>query len=62
MVPPIRVTRDDGSRIIISEKKTFKEELVLLARALVSTRNLLLAPYAFYSYFYGGVLGTYLSL
>lgn len=28
----------------------------------MSKRNLLLTPYFFFSYFYGGVLGTYLSL
>lgn len=59
--PPHRVRRADGVPIVMGAKKPWKAEFVALWHAIRDSRMLLLMPIAFYSYFYGGVLGVYLT-
>ncbi|OXG14844.1 membrane protein [Cryptococcus neoformans A2-102-5] len=59
--PPHKVRRSDGVPIVLAAKKPWKNEFLDLYRAIISPRMLLLMPIGFYSYFYGGVLSTYLT-
>lgn len=59
--PANRVRKSDGAEIKLAPKLSWGEEFRLLGQAIMMKRNLLLGVYFFYSYFYGGVLGTYLS-
>lgn len=59
---PSQVKRADGTKVIITKKASLKEEMMLLKTALLAKRNLCLFVYFFYSYFYGGVLGSCESL
>lgn len=59
--PPHKVRRSDGVPIVLAAKKPWKYEFLDLYRAIISPRMLLLMPIGFYSYFYGGVLSTYLT-
>ncbi|KAK8846878.1 hypothetical protein IAR55_005968 [Kwoniella newhampshirensis] len=59
--PPHKVRRSDGVPIVLAAKQPWKIEFLNLARAIVAPRMLLLMPIGFYSYFYGGVLSTYLT-
>ncbi|WVR07892.1 hypothetical protein IAU60_004935 [Kwoniella sp. DSM 27419] len=59
---PEKVRRSDGVPIILAAKKPLRVEMQLLWQAICHKRMLLLAPIAFYSYFLGGVMSTYLSL
>lgn len=47
--------------IVLAAKKPIKTELYLLWKAICHQRMLLLAPLAFYSYFMGGTMSTYLT-
>ncbi|KAG7529371.1 hypothetical protein FFLO_05723 [Filobasidium floriforme] len=60
--PPHKVRRNDGTAIRPGQKLPIVDELWLVWAALKHKRTLLLSAYFFYSYFYGGVLGTYLTL
>ncbi|WWD00433.1 hypothetical protein V866_007346 [Kwoniella sp. B9012] len=59
--PPHKVRRSDGVPILLAAKQPWKTEFLLLWRCVTSKQMLLLAPIGFYSYFYGGVLSTYLT-
>jgi hypothetical protein len=59
--PPHKVRRADGVPIILAAKQPWRTELLALWRAIIHPRMLLLMPIGFYSYFYGGVLSTYLT-
>lgn len=60
--PPEKVTRSDGVPIVLAARKPIRAEMVLLWKAVIHPRMLLLTPIAFYSYFAGGTLSTYLTL
>ncbi|OCF32133.1 membrane protein [Kwoniella heveanensis BCC8398] len=59
--PPHKVRRSDGVPIVLSAKRPWKDEFIDLGKAIIAPRMLMLMPIAFYSYFYGGVLSTYLT-
>ncbi|KAK8036365.1 major facilitator superfamily transporter [Apiospora marii] len=72
--PTRKVRRHDGSRVQMSEKLTWKQEFSMLYRALRNKKihmpaflcspRQILAMFlpSFFSFFYGGTMGTYLSL
>lgn len=60
--PSNKVKKADGTQVKLAPKQSWKEEFGLLWGTLTHKRTLCLAVYFFYSYFYGGVLGTYLAL
>ncbi|UPX15712.1 uncharacterized protein EKO05_0006152 [Ascochyta rabiei] len=57
-----RVRRHDGSKIMMAEMQTWKQEFSALWRYLRLPKTWLVFLPAFYSFFYGGTMGTYLSL
>ncbi|KAJ4346324.1 uncharacterized protein N0V89_010253 [Didymosphaeria variabile] len=57
-----KVRRRDNSKILISKMQTWKQEFVSLGHYLRESKTWLVFVPAFYSFFYGGTLGTYLSL
>ncbi|TYJ55843.1 hypothetical protein B9479_003495 [Cryptococcus floricola] len=59
--PPHKVRRSDGVPILMAAKQPWKTEFINLYKAVISPRMVMLMPIAFYSYFYGGVLSTYLT-
>jgi hypothetical protein len=59
--PASKVRKTNGHGVKLAPKLSWGEEFRLLGQAIMMKRNLLLGVYFFYSYFYGGVLGTYLS-
>ncbi|WVQ84846.1 hypothetical protein IAT38_007003 [Cryptococcus sp. DSM 104549] len=59
--PPHKVRRSDGVPILLAAKQPWRLEFITLIKAIIAPRMLLLMPIAFYSYFYGGVLSTYLT-
>ncbi|KAJ5746837.1 uncharacterized protein N7511_008533 [Penicillium nucicola] len=60
--PTHRVRRRDGSKIAISPSISWKQEFSALFKHLQRRKTWLLFLPAFYSFFYGGTMGTYLSL
>ncbi|KAJ5362552.1 hypothetical protein N7541_003396 [Penicillium brevicompactum] len=60
--PTQRVRRRDGSKIAMSSRITWKQEFAALLKHLQRKKTWLLFLPAFYSFFYGGTMGTYLSL
>ncbi|WRT64090.1 uncharacterized protein IL334_001019 [Kwoniella shivajii] len=57
-----RVRRSDATRVPYSKDITWKAEFVALWKHAQNKRTWLVFMPAFYSFFYGGVYGTYLSL
>ncbi|RDW68475.1 hypothetical protein BP5796_09132 [Coleophoma crateriformis] len=60
--PTKRVRRRDGSKIPSSSDVTWKREFAALWQHLQRKKTWLVFIPAFYSFFYGGTMGTYLSL
>ncbi|RDW64799.1 hypothetical protein BP6252_10450 [Coleophoma cylindrospora] len=60
--PTKRVRRRDGSKIPSSDDITWKKEFAALWQHLQRKKTWLVFIPAFYSFFYGGTMGTYLSL
>ncbi|XPS99442.1 hypothetical protein M3J09_008619 [Ascochyta lentis] len=57
-----RVRRHDGSKVEMAGVQTWEHELSALWSYLRLTKTWLVFIPAFYSFFYGGTMGTYLSL
>ncbi|KAK6905648.1 hypothetical protein I203_106478 [Kwoniella mangroviensis CBS 8507] len=57
-----KVRRSDGSKVPYSRNLSWKEEFAALIKHAQNKRTWLIFLPAFYSFFYGGVYGTYLSL
>ncbi|KFZ01411.1 hypothetical protein V500_00784 [Pseudogymnoascus sp. VKM F-4518 (FW-2643)] len=60
--PTRKVRRGDGSKVPMSADISWKAEFVALWKHLLGKKTWLIFIPAFYSFFYGGTLGTYLSL
>ncbi|CZT15299.1 uncharacterized protein RCC_01163 [Ramularia collo-cygni] len=60
--PTSRVRRRNGDGVPMSGKATWKEEFVALGKVMMQKKTWLIFLPAFYSFFYGGTMGTYLSL
>ncbi|PVH78498.1 major facilitator superfamily transporter [Cadophora sp. DSE1049] len=60
--PTSRVRRKNGERIPSSEGISWKQEFAALWKHLQRKKTWLVFIPAFYSFFYGGTMGTYLSL
>ncbi|KPM37677.1 hypothetical protein AK830_g8888 [Neonectria ditissima] len=60
--PTRRVRRRDGSKIPIAGRISWKQEFKALWRHMQHRKTWLVFIPAFYSFFYGGTMGTYLSL
>lgn len=60
--PTARVRRRDGSRVPSTGAVTWKDEFDALWRHMQKRKTWLVFLPAFYSFFYGGTMGTYLSL
>lgn len=60
--PTRRVRRKDGTRVPTSETVTWKQEFRALWMHAQRPKTWLVFVPAFYSFFYGGTMGTYLSL
>ncbi|RMY37311.1 hypothetical protein D0865_13405 [Hortaea werneckii] len=60
--PTPKVRRRDGSKVPSSDAITWKEELKALWEYLREPKTWLIFIPSFYSFFYGGTMGTYLSL
>ncbi|KAI0847192.1 MFS general substrate transporter [Daldinia vernicosa] len=62
LISPLeRVVRSDGTRILVSEKLTFKEESKLIKFTMTSKLILLSSLWAVWSFFYSGTWSTYLG-
>ncbi|WVQ81636.1 hypothetical protein IAT38_003760 [Cryptococcus sp. DSM 104549] len=61
IAPPEKVRRADGVPIILPARRPLRVEMALLWKAIIHRRMLLFMPIAFYSYFLGGVMSTYLA-
>ncbi|RBR10207.1 uncharacterized protein FIESC28_09593 [Fusarium coffeatum] len=62
LTPTRRVRRPDGTKIPMSEKSTWKHEFNALWKHMQRPKTWLMFVPAFYSFFYGGSMGTYLNL
>ncbi|CVL08037.1 uncharacterized protein FMAN_09647 [Fusarium mangiferae] len=60
--PTRRVRRHDGTKVAISERASWKQEFAALWKHLQRQKTWLMALPAFYSFFCGGTMSTYLSL
>ncbi|TIC93835.1 UNC93-like protein 2 [Colletotrichum higginsianum] len=60
--PTRRVRRRNGSKIPMPSNISWKKELIALWRHLQRRKTWLVSIPAFYSFFFGGTMGTYLSL
>ncbi|KZL63676.1 membrane protein (major facilitator superfamily transporter) [Colletotrichum tofieldiae] len=60
--PTRRVRRRDGTKVPMARSISWKRELVALWRHLQRKKTWLISVPAFYSFFFGGTMGTYLSL
>ncbi|KAK6213156.1 major facilitator superfamily transporter [Colletotrichum tabaci] len=60
--PTRRVRRRNGSKIPMPSNISWKKELLALWRHLQRRKTWLVSIPAFYSFFFGGTMGTYLSL
>ncbi|KAI2608734.1 MFS general substrate transporter [Hypoxylon fragiforme] len=62
LISPLEhVVRSDGTRILVSEKLTFKQETKLIKFTMSSKLILLSALWAVWSFFYSGTWSTYLA-
>ncbi|KAI1099331.1 MFS general substrate transporter [Jackrogersella minutella] len=62
LISPLEnVVRSDGTRILVSEKLTFKQETKLIKSTMTSKLILLSALWAVWSFFYSGTWSTYLA-
>ncbi|CAK3917287.1 major facilitator superfamily transporter [Lecanosticta acicola] len=57
-----KVRRRDGSRIEMAARITWRQEFIALKDHLINSKTWLVFIPSFYSFFYGGTMGTYLSL
>ncbi|KAF6797012.1 major facilitator superfamily transporter [Colletotrichum sojae] len=62
LTPTRLVRRRDGTRVAISSSISWKGELIAMWRHLQRRKTWLMSIPAFYSFFFGGTMGTYLSL
>ncbi|KAF5539083.1 major facilitator superfamily transporter [Fusarium phyllophilum] len=60
--PTRRVRRHDSTKVSMSERASWKQEFAALWKHLHRRKTWLTALPAFYSFFCGGTMGTYLSL
>ncbi|RKL20289.1 hypothetical protein BFJ68_g2998 [Fusarium oxysporum] len=60
--PTRRVRRHDSTKVPISQRASWKQEFSALWKHLQRRKTWLMALPAFYSFFCGGTMGTYLSL
>ncbi|CZR42805.1 uncharacterized protein FPRO_10108 [Fusarium proliferatum ET1] len=60
--PTRRVRRHDGTKVAMSERASWRQEFAALWKHLQRRKTWLMALPAFYSFFCGGTMGTYLSL
>ncbi|KAK2030393.1 major facilitator superfamily transporter [Colletotrichum zoysiae] len=60
--PTRRVRRKDGTKVPMSVRISWKAELIALWRHMQRRKTWLVSIPAFYSFFCGGTMGTYLSL
>ncbi|KAK1538386.1 major facilitator superfamily transporter [Colletotrichum paranaense] len=60
--PTRRVRRRNGAKIPMASSISWKRELIALWRHLQRPKTWLMSIPAFYSFFFGGTMGTYLSL
>ncbi|KAG5743952.1 hypothetical protein H9Q69_005044 [Fusarium xylarioides] len=60
--PTRRVRRHDGTKVSMSESASWKQEFAALWKHLQRRKTWLMVLPAFYSFFCGGTMGTYLSL
>ncbi|KAK7210999.1 hypothetical protein V2G26_018177 [Clonostachys chloroleuca] len=56
------VVRSDGSRIVVAEPITTKQEIKQISKTITSRLILLAALWALWSFFYGGSWSTYLAI
>ncbi|CDM34717.1 hypothetical protein DTO013E5_3361 [Penicillium roqueforti] len=61
ITPFERVVRSDGTKIVTSETLSTKMEFKYIAKTLSSKLIILSAPWALWSFFYGGTWSTYLG-
>ncbi|OTA86149.1 hypothetical protein M434DRAFT_376663 [Hypoxylon sp. CO27-5] len=62
LISPLeRVVRSDGTRILVSEKLTFKQEFKLIKFTMSSKLIILSSLWAIWSFFYSGTWSTYLG-
>ncbi|KAK7756497.1 hypothetical protein SLS62_001331 [Diatrype stigma] len=62
LISPLQhVVRSDGTRILVSEKLSTRQETKLIKKTLTSKLILLSAFWALWSFFYGGTWSTYLG-
>ncbi|KAI1445102.1 MFS general substrate transporter [Annulohypoxylon stygium] len=62
LISPLEnVVRSDGTRILVSEKLSFKQEFKLIRFTMSSKLILLSALWAIWSFFYSGTWSTYLA-
>ncbi|KAK1993281.1 major facilitator superfamily transporter [Colletotrichum falcatum] len=62
LTPTRRVRRKNGAKVPMSGRISWKGELIALSRHLQRKKTWLVSIPAFYSFFCGGTMGTYLSL
>ncbi|KAF4123822.1 Major Facilitator Superfamily [Geosmithia morbida] len=60
--PTRKVARSDGSKILVPDRLSWKQEFRILWKAMQKKQVLGIIVPSFYSFFYGGTMGTYLSL
>ncbi|SCO23475.1 uncharacterized protein FFE2_15592 [Fusarium fujikuroi] len=60
--PTRRVRRHDATKVAMSERASWKQEFAALWKHLQRKKTWLMTLPAFYSFFCGGTMGTYLSL
>ncbi|KAK8215257.1 hypothetical protein M8818_002269 [Zalaria obscura] len=61
ITPLERVVRSDGTRIIVSERLSTRQELSLIKKTMLSSLVLLSGLWAIWSFFYSGTWSTYLA-
>ncbi|PKS05662.1 hypothetical protein jhhlp_008181 [Lomentospora prolificans] len=62
MIAPFeKVIRSDGTKILMAEPLSTKEEIKRISRTMASKLIMLSAIWAFWSFFYGGTWSTYLG-
>ncbi|KAF7515900.1 hypothetical protein G7054_g14375 [Neopestalotiopsis clavispora] len=61
ITPLEKVVRSDGTRILVSEKLSTKQELKQILRTITSSLILLSGFWAIWSFFYSGTWSTYLA-
>lgn len=62
LISPLeKVVRSDGTRILVSEKLSTKQEFRQIGRTMTSSLILLSSFWALWSFFYSGTWSTYLA-